>query len=1281
MSTTAATRPTTVKQHAIAHAAAMLCVMLALSYTPNALADLTSIDNEPLATRPAVKAKPNLLFMLDDSGSMTSSFMPDDIGYSDIYGYRSAQCNGVAYDPTVTYTPRVNADGSSMGNASFPSGTQYYYLYNGNNGVKQPKMGWAFTATAPVNNTFYEECKIDTDTSTAIFTKVTVTSSSAEAQNYANWYKYYRTRRELMRTAMGLAMKGLDDTYRIGFATIHEDTFVASSSNFYFVDVADFNSAQKTKFYDSLYKAGGNSATPLRAALSDAGLYFGNKHTGQTDPVQYSCQRNYTLLSTDGYWNGSTKGVQLDTSTAVGQQDGMESRPMRDSATVSDVVTTTYLVTETRNKTVTSTRTYTWDRTKTVVSSTAKTTDPNKGQYKVTTTPQTYSTTQTQTVITPQTRTYTLTVTVTTPEGGTATTKESKGTASAWVDGTPGAPSISPASVTTPTDSNTWTNGTAVVTYQTAKGSGVATYSAITASASSPSAWTVTNTAYTTESEASRDQTGDPVTSQTSSGGASDTLADVAEYYWKTDIRNSKWSNCTSSASGASRDVCNDIVPTTSQDPATYQHMNTYTIGLGVSGTLSYDKNYLTQTSGTYVDLKNGTINWPKPTENEATAIDDLWHAAVNGRGQYYSAMDASALKDAIAGVIASITRTDGASSAAATSSLELVAGDNNRLYRASYTTSAWTGDLTAYKLTGSTASVSSTVVWSAQALLDAKTYTDRKIYFNKSGVITAFNADNLTTAQLAYFKDLCSKAVLSSQCSSLTGTALTKANTAANLVNYLRGERTYESATKDGTTDIAALYRKREHILGDIVNGAPVYVGKPPFSYADSGYSTFASTARDAMIYVAANDGMLHAFDAATGEEKWAFIPSEVMPSLYKLADTSYGTKHQYFVDGAPVMGDIKVDGAWKTILVGGLNKGGKAYYALDITDPTDPKVLWEFSHANLGLSYGNPIITKNKAGKWIVAFASGYNNYDSSTSTGDGKGRLFIVDAATGTEVVTGGIPTAAGSTATPSGLAKINAWIDDASNNTATRFYGGDLLGNVWRFDFDGLVEPKNAALKLGVGQISSTSPQPITTKPMLIQASGKPVVIVGTGKYLGESDITDTTQQSIYAIKDPLTNDSWGDIRNNSNFVKQTLTIDSGGKTASITTNSVDWSSKAGWWVDLPHSKERVSTQMALQLTTLVVPTTIPNGDACSSGGSSWLYYLNAATGGTVNKNPVGAQQSDHTLLVGTNWVRDSDGNIRLIVQDSSGKITTETPPVSGASGTGTAHRTSWRELVD
>ena len=1308
MSQAHATRRLNVTHRRVAHAVALLCASLALPYAPPLMAGTTAIDNEPLATRPTVKAKPNLMVVLDTSGSMDSDYMPDSMtdGVScgwlgcttPRYGFRSAQCNGVAYDPTLTYEPPKKYDNTLYPNATYPSAkndgfsgtgttdlsSHYFFTYKGS----QPKMGWEYTVaggTTPTDNAFRKECySLEGDApGSSVFNRVNVSSlTAAEKTNYANWFSYYSKRYLLMRTAMGRAMVTLDDSYRVGFSSIHESGFT-NGGTLKFLGVNEFTggaTGQKQAFYASLYGVGTGDVTPLRRALANTGRYFANKIPGQVDPMQYSCQRNYALLTTDGYWN-SSNGTQLDGTTAIGQQDGLEARPMRDNATVSDVVTTTYTVTEYQNKIVTQTRTYSWTGTKTLISKTKNTRNPGKDQYTKTVTPLTFTATQTRTVITPQTRTFTRTVTVTTPEGGTPATNTVDGTKSGWVDGTAGEPSVSPAEVTTPSDYSGFTTGTNTVTYVSTPGTGIATYSPTTPSGTpTPSAWTSPTTSSSPGPAASVVQVGDPASSQTTSGGDANTLADVAEYYWKTDLRTEALGNCTSSASGTAKDICANIVPTSTQDSATHQHMNTFGIGLGVSGTLTYDKNYLTQTSGEYVDLKNGTTNWPKPVATTSgggpTNIDDLWHAAVNGRGQYYSALDATSLSDAIAGVIAAIQKTDGASSAASTSSLELVAGDDNRLYRASYTTGAWTGDITAYKLAGSTAAVSSTVVWSAQSKLDSKAYATRNVYFNKAGALASFTYDTLPTAQQAYFSNLCSKTPVVAQCSTLSVADKAEANKGEKLVNFLLGDRTHEVATTSGSTTVAPLYRKREHVLGDIINGAPVYVGKPPFSYADAGYSDFAATSRAAMIYAAANDGMLHAFDAASGEEAWAFTPSAVLPNLYKLADRDYATKHQYYVDGAPIMGDIKVGTVWKTILVGGLNKGGKAYYALDITDPTSPKLLWEFTHSNLGLSYGNPVITKNAAGTWIVAFASGYNN-----ESGDGKGRLFIVNANTGEEIVSGGIATAAGDTTTPSGLSKINAWVEDATNNTATRFYGGDLLGNVWRFDYDGLVEPKNSALKLGVAQMSATTQQPITTKPMLLQAGGKPVVIVGTGRYLGEGDITDATQQSIYAIKDPLINTGWGTIRTNVGFVKQTLTVDTTAKTASVTTNAVDWSTKAGWWVDLPNAKERVSTPMGLQLTTLVVPTTIPNGDACASGGSSWLYFLNASNGSTINTNPVGSEMSSNTLIVGTNWVRDSNGNIRLIVQTSDGKIFTQTPPVTGSGGSGTAHRTSWRELVD
>jgi type IV pilus assembly protein PilY1 len=333
---------------------------------------------------------------------------------------------------------------------------------------------------------------------------------------------------------------------------------------------------------------------------------------------------------------------------------------------------------------------------------------------------------------------------------------------------------------------------------------------------------------------------------------------------------------------------------------------------------------------------------------------------------------------------------------------------------------------------------------------------------------------------------------------------------------------------------------------------------------------------------------------------------------------------------------------------------------------------LLWEFSNANLGLTYGNPVIGKRADGTWVVAFASGYNN-----SGGDGQGHLYVLNANSGEVLLD--MATGVGTSASPSGLTKINAWVTSRTNNTIERIYGGDLEGNLWRFDIDNVVLPHQAAVRLAKFQIDASTPQPITTKPELVEISNKPVIIVGTGRYLGVTDIDSTTQQGIYAVKDPMTATGWGDVRaDTTNFVQQTMTLS--GSTASITDLPVDWATKAGWWVDFKHSRERVTTNMALLSDTLMIGTAIPSGDACTSGGSSWFYSLDAANGGVVSNNPVGEQWSATSLIAGQTLVRDARGNIRNLVQNTDGTITQK--EISGStSGLGSARRTSWRELMD
>jgi type IV pilus assembly protein PilY1 len=1129
-------------------------VLAAAVFAPAAHAQQTDLSNRPLSTRALATVKPNLMFILDDSGSMAATYMPQDLrigsgtenGRTEVeyYGFRSAQCNGLAYDPTVVYTPPLYANGNSYPPASFPNalddgfitssaktftnliGRQYYVYTTGT----QPKMGWVYDSGGVVNNTFYQECTTQVDKPSSLFIPVTIQANSADRLNYANWYSYYRSRRLLMRTGVGQSLSMLDTGYRVGFSKISDPAVREGSASFR--DVRDFDATQKGYVYDSLYTVTGTKTTPLRGALAKAGQYFAKKAIAQTyDPVDYSCQRNYALLTTDGYWNtghenpppGSgpapTYGpYKLDNSTLVGDQDGAEARPMKDALRTSN------------------------------------------------------------------------------------------------------------------------------------------------------------------------------------------TLADVAQYYYVTDLRNkTALNNCISGSSG--KDTCPDMVSPVGRDTAVWQHMTTFTVGLGVSGTFPYEKDYLDpqKTTGAYAGLSNGTLDWPVPQATPAEGatganIDDLWHAAVNGRGAYYSALSTSSLVSAIRDIVLTVRQVAGAASAASTDSLELVPGLNNQTYKASYTTEAWTGDLQAFSVNGADASVGKTAIWSAQQKLDVVSATARTIKFLSGGVLKDFDYNNMNATQRSYFSGFCNKVPLPDQCTSpspaFAFNDLGLINNGANLVNYLRGQRDYESivpvTTSSASATVLPLYRSRLHLLGDIVSGAPKPVGPPNLGYGDAGYTAFAlaQSTRQNVVYTAANDGMLHAFAADGphgGEELWAYVPGAVMPNLYKLADKGYAGKHQYSADGAPVMADVKIGTSWRTILVAGLNAGGRGYYAVDVTNPANPQALWEFTDANMGLSYGNPVIGKLADGTWVVAFTSGYNN-DGSVG-GDGKGHLYVVDAATGGDVANGGklidIATTSGTSIDPSGLAKISAWIDDPADKTIKRIYGGDLKGNLWRFDLDGLIAPKQSALLLAKLQATPGVPQPVTIAPELTLVAGKAMVLVATGRYLGINDVTDTTQQSIYGIKDPLDATSWGDVHADTiHFVKQTFTVNPSTGKAYLSHNPVDLAAQGGWWADLASPGERVTTALKLEAGTMTIASGLPSTDPCVLGGSSSTYFVDSASGGALTADGfAGGVWNANSLIAGMTWVKDTTGQLRLIVQGTNGIITTETPPIPSISAVGLAHRTSWRELAD
>ena len=222
----------------------------------------------------------------------------------------------------TTPAPAATDLSTGFSTGGFTAQAAFYYTYSGTQTTNTQKN---YYNTA---STFYQECNsaIGSTPGSAVFTKVTVSATSGpgvtdERTNFANWYSYYRTRINMMKTATGLAFKPIGATYRVGFATMN------NNGGTDFINLNTFDAAQKLAWYNKLYATSAGSSTPLLGALADIGKMYAHKLSSKngvtvTDPVQYSCQQNFTILSTDGFWNSQTGDTQLDGSTAVGNQDG-----------------------------------------------------------------------------------------------------------------------------------------------------------------------------------------------------------------------------------------------------------------------------------------------------------------------------------------------------------------------------------------------------------------------------------------------------------------------------------------------------------------------------------------------------------------------------------------------------------------------------------------------------------------------------------------------------------------------------------------------------------------------------------------------------------------------------------------------------------------------------------------------------------------------------------------------------------------------------------------------
>jgi len=538
--------------------------------------------------------------------------------------------------------------------------------------------------------------------------------------------------------------------------------------------------------------------------------------------------------------------------------------------------------------------------------------------------------------------------------------------------------------------------------------------------------------------------------------------------------------------------------------------------------------------------------------------------------------------------------------------------------------------------------------------------------------------------------------------------------NRVTNLINFIRGN---DSGFSGDTTNLSIRTRNVDDSvwkLGDIVHSTPMAVCEPldnyDILYADESYQTYfdAVKNREKVIYVGANDGMLHAFTsweydktnkkyvkpAGTtediGDEIWAYIPQCLLPHLKWLPSNGY--THVYYVDFKPKIFDAKIlpDGAhytdtdgeanWGTFLLVGMNKGGKhiwaegdyndglgnrtrhfypTYVCMDITEPRNPRLLWERTYSvpaapaenasndtDQGLTTFSPAIVKVKE-KWFGVFGSGPIDFHGNS---DRNGHIFVVDLRTG-EPYRNGTDDWLFETSDPRAFMASPVSMDKNMNYNVDAIYIGETydddsgVGFDWKGVMYKVTVPWNFSdcntyddtTNQWTLSMLCDSPAPITAPAALsVDHLENAWIYFGTGRYLSEDDKSNTDQQYFVGIKDPFFNKehtiggSFNDSYYHNNgllldishlFEADLYTVIEGGAVytgGSFYGNFNYLKSQArlkdGWYRTLSQeTKERCIVKPAIVGGTVLAPTFAPNDDICEFGGNSYLYGLYYETG--------------------------------------------------------------------
>ena len=639
-------------------------------------------------------------------------------------------------------------------------------------------------------------------------------------------------------------------------------------------------------------------------------------------------------------------------------------------------------------------------------------------------------------------------------------------------------------------------------------------------------------------------------------------------------------------------------------------HVNFYAITLGVRGTL--------WPSAT--DPFTIAPTWTVPVADDPSLIDDLWHATINGRGKMYLASTPEQTAANIQAGLDDIRRDKASQGGIGVSSVNLRRGDSTAYYGA-YDPANWSGDLRARDLDPIDGTVGEEV-WSADELLRARAWTERVIA-SSTGAGVVFDAAAV---------------------GALVNPSATYGSN-ADVIGYLRGDRSKETSP----------FRRRSSLMGAVINSEPAIDRDSKVAYIQSG------------------EGMLHAFDIdkklKPGKELWAFVPRSVLGSIGATTQRNY--VFHTLLDGTPAIGKFSDD---DKLLVAGRGVGGRSFHALNVTSPRGlteaalaSNVKWEFPaldataalKGQVGLAVGRPLIVKTTSNDYVVVLTSGYNN-------SDGIGRVWMLNADTGAVLKT--FTLTGGTLANESGLAQLAAFGE--TDGTVRYVYGGDLRGNVWRFDLEADGETPEP-FQLAVLKDASNNRQPITAAPDVATKNGKRIIAVGTGRLLDVKDFGNSRVQSMYVITDDAaTISTLSDVR--ASLVERTHVHGSSSVTgASAALDSS--SSGRGWFVDIA-AGEQVNTRPVIVDGALAWVGNKTGATDCSA--SAYIYVMDLLTGGVFAKADFVSKLLSDKANFSALTALGTDEGTALTGQDYERGVP---PPTSWPTGSIGARKNSWIEI--